>query len=106
MSAPTDPVQSILQQSGAAPTHAIITPIENVFDSLGMMDGSMSPVYRALFGFTVGTGAMYAIRPSISFDQNGSPRPWSYVRNQPGVSTALPWWLPGAVLAILSGVFV
>lgn len=99
-------VSKLLSELDHPQGYPVITQIEGVFDSMGLMTGTMAPVWRASLGFALGTGLVYAVRPGFMFHENGSPRPWKYVSNQPGVSTSIPWWLPGSLLAIAFGVFV
>lgn len=106
MASPSDPVNNVLSALGSQPTHPVISPLENFFGSIGLMRGSLAPVWRAGFGFAVGSLVVFAIRPAAMFLPDGSPRPWSALKNQRGLSTSVPWWLPGTVLAIGSGLFV
>jgi len=76
------------------------------FDSIGMMRGEMAPVYRAAFGFSVGTAAMFLFRPSFAFDASGAVRPWRFSDPGSRSATGVPWFVVPTVLAIISGVFI
>lgn len=100
-----DPVEKILSSAGKLPDVPLITPLENVFDSMGLMSGPLSPVWRASVGFGAVSAVLWAVRPAFAFDASGSPRPW--VHAHPSASaTAIPWWVLPAGAAILCGVFV
>jgi len=71
---------------------------ERFYDSVGLMRGTWSPVGRMALGFAIGSGLMWAIRPSCSFGPDGEPLPVE--------ETSLPWWALPSVLAVYSGVFV
>jgi hypothetical protein len=101
-----DPVDKILASAGGnLPAIPLITPLENVFDSMGLMSGPLSPVWRASVGFGAVSAVMWAVRPGFAFDPSGAPRAWVHAQNSAS-STAIPWWVLPAGAAILCGVFV
>jgi hypothetical protein len=80
---------------------------EKFFDSIGLMRGSMAPVYRGGFGFAVGGALMFAIRPSFFFHPDGSPKPWGVgYRGDPADATMIPWWMVSAGLGAYCGLFI
>ena len=54
----------------------ILDPIENVFDSMGMMQGDLAPVKRAAVGAAIGYALAYGLQPKFAFmpDPNGSKK--------------------------------
>lgn len=86
--------------SGTA--EAIIAPVEGVFDSFGLMQGSNAPMKRfvAVAGLT--GLAVWALRPDFAF-QGGEPRPWSVmvpVSREGAQPTSVPWWMPSLLAGL------
>jgi len=99
-----DAIDQVFKQLGNEPTHPIITPIENALNSIGLMQGPLSPALRAGFGFGVGYVLMEAVRPGFAYDGNNK-RPWAYSSNTPE-ATAVPWWMPPAAIGVFLSVFI
>lgn len=78
----------------------IIDPLENMFDSMGMMEGASAPLKRAAFGAAVGYGITYTWHPAVAFDEGGKPRPWK--ATDPDAPDAT--WVPAWMLVILPAV--
>lgn len=55
-----------------------------------------------------GAGAAYAVamRPSLSFDDKGAPRPWIFLDSKNPEATVWPWWAYAVVPAVLFGVLL
>jgi len=94
-----------------SPLDAILKPVDNlmphekVFDSLGMMQGTYSPIFRGLTIAGLSGVALYALRPSIWFDPNGRPRPWTYTSNSED-AVVVPWWIVPAAGFAIGGLFI
>lgn len=79
---------------------AVYGAIENAFDGLGLMRGPMASAKRAIVGAGVGYVVVQAVRPSLMYYDDGTPRPWSFSQmgadydgNGTGQhSTPVPWW--------------
>lgn len=93
---------------------AIYRPIEGVFDSLGMMSGTLAPVKRAALGAGVGFVLVKAVQPSSMYYEDGTPRPWAFSQvgaNYDGSGTGqhsalVPWWAVPAAGAAIGGLFI
>ena len=83
----------------------IISPFESMFDSLGMMRGSTAPLKRTLFGFGLGAGVTYALKPAVSFTGQ-NPRPWVALKPDDPNATMVPWWMPGVATGFVFGVLI
>jgi hypothetical protein len=84
---------------------SLTTKFENIFLALGAGEGFFAPLLRSGIGFLIGVVVMEALRPSIAYSQMGR-RPWAVTNPNSEDATFFPWWLPGAILAILFGLFV
>lgn len=92
-----------------------IAAVEGVMDSMGMMSGGPEAyLKRAAFGAALGTGVVFAIRPSSMFYDDGTPRPFSFSQtgaNYDGSgtgqhSTSIPWWSVPLGTAAFFSVFI
>jgi len=104
----TDPLAFLDNINKGADNSGVWGKLEGVFDNMGMGNGAAAPAYRAGFGFVVGAGLMHAIRPDVSFNEDGSRRPWIYwpgEGNNPD-ATSFPWWMPAAFIAAFFGLAV
>lgn len=68
-------------------------------DALAQL-GLGEPISRFAVGSAVGAVVTWAVRPSLAFFPDGSPKPWTFFADPGEESTALPWY----ALAILPGV--
>lgn len=84
----------------------VVFQAEKVYGALGMMEGDSAPAKRLLFTAIMATGAVYAIRPSSSFDKNGRPRPWAITSPNHPHKTHLPWFLYAVAGGMFGGFFV
>lgn len=55
----------------------IVDSIYDKVESVLPMEGAMAPLYRAAIGAGLGYLVIAAIRPSFSYNTDGSPRPWA-----------------------------
>lgn len=78
---------------------------EQLFDSLGLMSGPLSPLLRGAVSFGLTSLAVWAFRPELWFYEDGSPRPWAYTDPQKG-SAVIPWWSLPLLVAFFIGNFV
>lgn len=81
----------------------VITPIEGI---LLQIPGAATPLGRvAVFG---GAGAAFAywVRPSVSFDESGQPKPWIVTDSKNPNATLFPYWAWFVVPATLFGVLI
>lgn len=93
---------------------AVWGAVENVMDSMGLMQGSLAPVKRAAVFGGLGYLGVMAIRPDSMFYENGEPRPWKY--SQMGSdfdgsgtgshSTVFPYWGVPLVTAAIGGLVI
>lgn len=99
--------QTLAAVKGEVSAFPLVGKIETAFDSIGLMRGPIAPIGRAAVGFAVGTGIMYTLNgmhmAPWAFDEYGNRRPWKYDDPE---GTACPWWVPGAGLGLLFGVFI
>ncbi len=86
----------------------ILEPIENLFDSMGMMQGETAPLKRAAVGAAVGYGVAYGIKPSFAFDKDGKAKEWYFTAKAADKdnSTYVPAWAIVAIPAIIFGVLI
>jgi hypothetical protein len=79
----------------------VIAPVEQAFLSLPF--GS-SPAGRVLLAGGVGSAFAYFVRPSVSFNKDGNPRPWILFDSRNPEATFFPYWaffvVPGAVCGL------
>jgi hypothetical protein len=88
---------------------AILDPIENAFDSMGMMQGEMAPLKRAAFGAAVGYVLSYGIKPGFAFDKTTKkPKEWYFTAAEADKknSTYVPAWAVVAIPAVIFGVLI
>jgi hypothetical protein len=100
--------QALQAVKGEVSAFPLMGKIENAFDAVGLMRGSLAPLGRAAVGFAVGTGVVYALNgvhmAPFAFDEYGMRRPWIY--DDPENGTSFTWWMPGLGVAILFGMFI
>ncbi len=86
---------------------AILEPLENIFDALGMMQGDLDPLKRAAVGGAIGYGLAYGLKPNFAFDGN-TPRPWKVTASadEQKDATWFPAWAIAALPAFVFGVLI
>lgn len=82
---------------------AVIVPIER---ALAALPFGGSPLGRAAITAAMGGAIAYYVRPSVSFDENGQPRPWILIDQQNPNATIFPWQAWVVVPGILFGIFI
>jgi len=79
----------------------VIAPVEQAF--LALPYGG-TPAGRVLLAGSAGAALAYFLRPSVSFDQHGNPRPWIVFDQRNPEATIFPYWayfvVPGAVCGL------
>ena len=81
----------------------VMAPIEEL---VAMVPGAATPLGRvAIFG---GAGAAYAmaVKPLVSFTEDGKARPWVLFDPHNEQAAAFPYWAWGVVPAVLFGVLL
>lgn len=77
--------------------------IENILARIPL---GTTPIGRAVvFGGTGGAIA-YAIRPSMSFKKDGTPKNWTFTNPDDPDSTLFPYWMYVAVPAFIFSVLI
>jgi len=75
-------------------TQLVIDPMERIFDSMGMMEGSLAPMKRAAVGVALGYAIAYGTHPAVAFDEKTfKPRPWLVTNPEAPDGTWVPAWL-------------
>lgn len=98
-----------VENTGDALSATIIAPIEDALDSVGMMQGDLAPMKRAVVGGAIGYGVITMWKPSWAYDQDtGTPYPWTVTnkdvdRHQ---TTMMPYWLAALIPAFVLGVLI
>lgn len=87
--------------------NAILDPVEEIFDSVGLMQGEMAPLLRAGVGAGLGWALTYGLQPQFMF-KDGKPRPWAVTAKVEDVkdSTYFPAWLGISLPAFVFGALV
>lgn len=80
--------------------------LEGFFDSLGLMRGTFAPVGRAAIGFAGGTIVAEAIRPEVSYNPDGTRRPWAITHPDAENPTYLPWWVWGSLTGLFASTVI
>ncbi len=83
---------------------AVIEPIERIFDSLGLMTGTMAPMKRALVGAAVVGGFVWIWKPDFMFNENGTPK--QFGTDGQANETLFPWWAASLTGAVVFGVLI
>ena len=81
----------------------LIDSLYDKVESVLPMQGPLAPLYRAAIGAGLGYLVIAAIRPSFSYNNDGSPRPWAVVPelyDGKGAPTHLPF-LVGPLAGVL-----
>ena len=82
---------------------AALTPIE---EALLCIPGCSGPLGRvAIFG-GAGAAFAYGVKPSISFEADGTAKPWILFDPTNARSTLFPHWMWGVLPAVIFGVLI
>jgi hypothetical protein len=104
----TNAVEAIFQEAQRGAQDAaggVLGAAESMFDSIGLMRHPLSPIGRMAVGFGAGAAVVWAVRPSISFDEDGQPRPSTWSSDDPN-ATSVPWYAIAAVPAVICGTMI
>jgi hypothetical protein len=82
---------------------AVIAPVEQAFCALPF--GS-TPTGRVLLAGGAGAAFAYFVRPSVSFDANGNPRPWVLFDSKNPQAAVFPYWGFFVVPGVIFGLFL
>lgn len=93
-------IDSILKTAANDPTTTAMNAPEHFFDALGLMRGEYAPVGRAALSFGIASAVVWAIRPSLMFNADGSPKPYG------SKGTSFPWYIIPTAAAVVGGVFI
>ena len=81
----------------------VLDPIEEL---VAMVPGASTPLGRvAVFG-AAGTAVAYFLRPEMSFNPDGSAKPWIILDPNNANATLFPYWAYTLVPAVLFGIFL
>jgi hypothetical protein len=84
-------------------TDGVLSPIEGVLASI---PGCNTPLGRiAVFG-GAGAAFAYGVKPSMSFNPDGTPKPWILFDALNPNATLMPHWMWGVLPAFIFGVLV
>lgn len=91
-------------QMQASPLYSVWTPIESLFAALGLG----TPVSRGLFGVGLGALVAFGIKPSGSFNADGTPKTFSPLlpASEKSKGTLFPWYFYPLLFGLLFGLFV
>lgn len=92
----------------AGVAEAIISPVENLFDKMGMMQGDAAPLLRAGTGAALGAAYAYGAKPSFAFNDDGTAKPWYFTAGtaDQANSTYVTAWMIVAFPAVVFGVMI
>lgn len=78
--------------------------IYNTFETLtfGIANG---PLGRGSLIFAITSGIIYFFKPGFAYDSNGEAKSFVLFSNGPNTTT-MPWWLPGVLLGLFTGLFI
>lgn len=85
------------QRQGSGILHALYSPIEGLFDMLGLGRGKFAPVGRFVFGAATTGIVLYLVKPSFFFNGD-QPKTWN--------ETRFPWWMAMVAGGLLTGLFI
>ena len=68
--------------------------------------GGATPMGRVMVFSTAGTAFAYLVRPSMSFNEDGSAKPWIVTDANNPNATLFPYWAYTVLPGLLFGVFV
>lgn len=84
----------------------VVDGAEGVFSSIGMGHGSLAPVARGAVGFLGGALLAEAIRPELSYNSDGTRRPWALTTPDAQNPTFVPWWVWGVFGGMFCSTFI
>lgn len=93
-------IDSLLSKASVNPATSALTVPERFFDSLGLMRGEYAPLGRAALSFGIASAVVWAVRPSLMFNADGSPKPYG------SKGTSFPWYVIPTAAAVIGGVFI
>lgn len=82
---------------------ALISPIERVLASNPI---TAVPAGRAAAGMVLGGAIAFGLKPSVSFNPDGSTRPWVLTDSRAPNPTLLPYWAWVLVPGVVFGLFL
>jgi len=91
-----------------ATQNASDTPVLDAFENFFYhVPGGKTAIGRAAWAFAAGYVTMEAIKPTVSYNADGSKRPFIWFNPDSSAHpTYIPWWAPPAAAAIAAGMFV
>lgn len=95
-----NPIDNILKSAAKNPATNAMNAPEQFFDAIGLMRGEYAPVGRAAVSFALVSALVWAVRPSLMFTSDGSPKPYG------AKGTSFPWYVLPTVAAVVGGVFI
>lgn len=93
-------IDNILKSAAQNPATTPMNAPEHFFDAIGLMRGEYAPVGRAAVSFGLVSALVWAVRPSLMFTSDGSPKPYG------AKGTSFPWYVLPTVAAVIGGVFI
>lgn len=93
-------IDNILKSAAQNPATTAMNAPEKFFDSIGLMRGEYSPVGRAALSFGLASALIWAVRPSLMFNSDGTPKPYG------SKGTSVPWYVLPTLAAVVGGVFI
>jgi hypothetical protein len=100
---------SAVDSTGDALSAVIIDPIEDVLDKVGLMQGEMAPLKRAVVGGAIGYGVISMWKPSWAYDPDDHHAyPWTVTHRsmERSQTTMMPYWLASLIPAVILGVLI
>ena len=92
-----------MAQVAPAEASNVVAPIERLFLALPM---GGSPLGRTILAGGAGLAVAYGLRPSISFDKQGKPRPFILFDQRNPEATLFPAWAYFVVPGVIFGLFL
>jgi hypothetical protein len=84
----------------------VVDGAEGVFSSIGMGNGTLAPVARGATGFLAGSLIAEAVRPEVSYNSDGTRRPWVLSTPDAQNPTYVPWWVWGVLGGMFCSTFI
>lgn len=87
---------------------AIVEPIEDGLDKIGLMQGELAPLKRTVLGGVGGYLVVSTWKPTWAYDDNGNAYPWRVTHRDldPKQTTMMPYWLASLIPAFVLGVLI
>lgn len=86
-----------------AEANNVMAPVESAFSYI---PGGNYPIGRVAIGAAAGGSVAYFVRPAMSFNADGSARPFILFDPQNPQATIFPWWAYIALPAVIFGVLL